>query len=203
MEKGRLLKMKSLVLATLTLVAMGTWFSQPLQAQEHVEVGVFANYFRFSDPKNFWGLGARGAFTVGSHTQLEAEMAYDFEQSFGEIFTNPLTGVISFQRSPVRLVHGFFGPEFHTAGDKAAVGFFTLKGGFISFRFDDRPATLGTFFGSFDNFRDVTKGTLYPAAGLKAFLGPVGIRLEFGDEIYFMDGPKNNLRVTFGPTIRF
>jgi len=29
------------------------------------------------------------------------------------------------------------------------------------------------------------------------------LRLEVGDEIYFDDGTQNNLRVTFGPQIRF
>ena len=163
----------------------------------------FADYFRISDPKNFWGLGARGGFRLGDHAQLEAEMAYDFDQSVGETFSNPTTGAVVFQRSSVRLLHGFLGPEFHTAGKAPVVGFVTLKGGFIDFRFDDRPATLGTFFGSFDDFRGVTKGILYPAGGVKAYLGPVGFRLEIGDEIYWMDGGHNNLRVTFGPTIRF
>jgi hypothetical protein len=44
---------------------------------------------------------------------------------------------------------------------------------------------------------------IYPAAGAEASLGPVGLRLEFGDAIYFNDGGHNNLRITFGPFIRF
>lgn len=194
--------MRSLLVATMVL-ATGLLFASRARAQEHAEIGVFADYFRLSDPKNFWGLGARGAFRLGDHAQMEAEMAYDFEQTFGESFRSPTTGAVVFQRSSVRLLHGFLGPEFHTAGKAPVVAFFTVKGGFIDFRFDDRPATLGTFFGSFDDFRGVTKGTLYPAGGVKAFVGPVGFRLEIGDEIYWMDGGHNNLRVTFGPTIRF
>jgi len=31
----------------------------------------------------------------------------------------------------------------------------------------------------------------------------VGLRLEVGDDIYFDSGVRNNLRVSFGPTIRF
>jgi hypothetical protein len=192
----------SLVVATVILV-VGFLFTPRLHAQKHAEVGVFADYYRFSDPKNFWGLGARAAFSVGSHAQLEAEMAYDFEQSFNESFRNPVTGGIFFQRSPTRVLRGLFGPEFHTAGGAPAVAFFTLKGGFVTFRSDDVPATFGSFFGSFDDIRDVWKGTLYPAGGVKGYLGPVGFRLEIGDEIYFMDGARNNLRVTFGPTFRF
>jgi hypothetical protein len=38
---------------------------------------------------------------------------------------------------------------------------------------------------------------------VEGFVGPVGLRLEVGDDIYFDNGARNNLRVTFGPTIRF
>jgi len=44
---------------------------------------------------------------------------------------------------------------------------------------------------------------LYPGAGIEATLGPVGLRLEAGDEIYFNQGAHNNLRITFGPFLRF
>jgi hypothetical protein len=44
---------------------------------------------------------------------------------------------------------------------------------------------------------------LYPGGGVEFFLGPIGIRMEVGDEIYFNDGAHNNLRATFGPQIRF
>jgi hypothetical protein len=38
---------------------------------------------------------------------------------------------------------------------------------------------------------------------VEAFWGPVGIRVDAGDEIYVNNGAYNNLRVTFGPTFRF
>ena len=44
---------------------------------------------------------------------------------------------------------------------------------------------------------------LYPAGGVEASLGPLGLRLEAGDEIYFNGGAHNNLRITFGPILRF
>jgi len=44
---------------------------------------------------------------------------------------------------------------------------------------------------------------LYPGGGAEATLGPLGLRLEFGDLIYFNHGSQNNLRITFGPTLRF
>ena len=39
--------------------------------------------------------------------------------------------------------------------------------------------------------------------GLEGFVGPIGLRLEAGDEIYLNNGTFNNLRVTAGPTFRF
>ena len=41
------------------------------------------------------------------------------------------------------------------------------------------------------------------ADGVEGFIGRVGLRLEVGDEIYLNNGTFNNLRVTFGPHIRF
>jgi hypothetical protein len=46
-------------------------------------------------------------------------------------------------------------------------------------------------------------GVLYPGGGLDAHLGPIGLRLDVGDEIYFNSGAHHNLRVAFGPMIRF
>jgi hypothetical protein len=44
---------------------------------------------------------------------------------------------------------------------------------------------------------------IYPGAGVEAALGPLGLRFELGDEIYFNLGAHNNLRITFGPFLRF
>jgi hypothetical protein len=79
-----------------------------------------------------------------------------------------------------------------------------LKTGFINFRLDKRPATFSTFTSSVEDLRsENTRPVLYPGGGLTAYLGPLGFRLEIGDEIFFLDGAHSNLRVTFGPSIRF
>ena len=44
---------------------------------------------------------------------------------------------------------------------------------------------------------------IYPGGGVEASLGPVGLRFELGDDIYFNNGAHNNLRITFGPILRF
>jgi hypothetical protein len=46
-------------------------------------------------------------------------------------------------------------------------------------------------------------GALFPGAGVEGHLGPIGLRLEAGDEIYFNSGTHHNPRVAFGPFIRF
>jgi len=38
---------------------------------------------------------------------------------------------------------------------------------------------------------------------LQAHLGPIGLRLDVGDEMYFNNGAHHNLRVAFGPVFRF
>jgi hypothetical protein len=66
------------------------------------------------------------------------------------------------------------------------------------------PATLGTFFSSVNGLRaDNVNGVLYPGGGLQGHLGPIGLRLDVGDEIYFNHGTHNNLRAAFGPVFRF
>src|SRR5437879_2411156 len=96
----------------LPLAALIAFSLAPLaHAQNHAEVGVFANYFRLHQPEsNFGGLGGRAAVNATSNVQFEAEMAYDFEQVFTEGFTNPTTQNVTFQRSNLRILHGFFGP---------------------------------------------------------------------------------------------
>ncbi len=74
----------------------------------------------------------------------------------------------------------------------------------MDFRLDPRPATVGTFTSSVTDLRARNvNGVLYPGGGLDAHLGPIGLRLDVGDEIYFNSGAHHNLRVAFGPMIRF
>jgi len=46
-------------------------------------------------------------------------------------------------------------------------------------------------------------GVFYPGGGLEGHLGPVGLRWDIGDEMYFNSGTHHNLRMAFGPYIRF
>ncbi len=179
-------------------------FVPPALAQNHGEVGAFVDYFRHDTTStNFVGAGGRLSFNANRHLQLEAEMSYDFERSFTEGFQDTTTGSITFQRSPLRVLHGLFGPKLQTGGGPVRA-FVTVKGGFVNFRFDERPATFATFTSTVEDLRrSNVNGALYPGGGVEAYLGPVGIRLDVGDEIYFQNGAHHNLRVAFGPHIRF
>jgi len=173
-------------------------------AQDHFQVGAYADYFRISQTKsNMAGLGARLGVKALPYVMLEGEMSYDFNQAFTEGFANPSGGTITFQNSNIKVLHGLFGPKL-TAGHGAIRLFLTVKGGFINFRLDPRPASFSGFVSSVDNLRaSNVSGTLYPGAGLEGHIGPVGLRLEAGDEIYFAGGAHHNARVAFGPFIRF
>lgn len=173
------------------------------EGADHVHIGVFADYFRLQqNESNMAGVGARLGFNANRYVRLEAEAAYDFNGVYTENF-RPVTGNLRVSRSDFRVMHGMFGPTI-TTGHGPIRAFFTVKGGAINFRFDPRPATAGTFFSSVDSLRaQDLNGVLYPGGGLEGHLGPVGLRFDVGDMIYFNNGAHHNLRMSFGPFIRF
>jgi hypothetical protein len=185
------------------VLLLGAWLVHPVLAQDQGEIGAYVDYFHLAQTDtNMAGLGGRLSINANRFAQLEAEMSYDFEEAFTEGFTNTGTGTVTLQRTNLRLLHGLFGPKLHTPGPIQA--FVTLKGGFVNFRMDPRPATFATFTSSVENLRanDVS-GVLYPGAGLESHIGFLGVRLDVGDEIYFNQGTHHNLRVAFGPVFRF
>ena len=186
------------------LLFFASWLVPLASAQDHIQVGAYADYFRLSQTHtNLVGLGGRAAFKVHPHVMLEGEMSYDFQQAFTEGFTNPTGGTVTFQNSNLKVLHGLVGPKI-TGGHGKIRPFFTVKGGFINFQLDLRPASFAGFTSSVDNLRaNNVSGVIYPGAGLEGHIGPVGLRLDAGDEIIFAGGVHHNLRVAFGPFIRF
>jgi len=189
-----------LITASLFFAAAPVLMAQ--QDSDHVEVGAFADYFRFSNAspvRNFIGVGGRAAFNVRPSVQIEAEMAYDFKRNYTNTFTNGVTTVLV--HTGFRTLHGFFGPKFQTGSGPFRV-FVTGKVGFDNFSVSNQNAPTG-----FVNTVGLTTGktafVVYPGGGFEAFAGPIGVRAEIGDDIYFISGAHNNLRVTFGPQLRF
>jgi len=165
-------------------------------------VGLYADYFRLSQTdSNFAGVGIRADFGVGRQVMLEAEMSYDFDRVFTENFSNG--GSVIVNRTSVRLLHGLFGAKV-ALGHSNFHPFVTLKGGFLNTHFSGAPATIGSFFSDVQNLRDNNvMGALYPGGGIEGHVGPIGLRFDIGDEIYFNHGAHHHLRAAFGPYIRF
>ncbi len=189
-----------LIMAATFLVAAPVVMAQ--EHSDHIEVGAFAEYLRFDQTtptSNFVGLGGRAAVNLNSNVQLEAEMGYDFKRNFTNTFSDGVT--TQFVNSNFRTLHGYFGPKFQT-GSGPFRFFLTGKVGFENFTVNNQnpPAGFQSAIG-LDN--GMTAFAVYPGAGIEAFAGPIGLRLEAGDDIYFDHGAHNNLRVSFGPQFRF
>lgn len=170
----------------------------------NVELGVFGEYYRFGagGNANLFGIGGRASANVLPMLQVEADASYDFQRAFTEGFTSTSGGAIFFQNSKVKRYSGLFGFKLETPG---SVKFFVLaQGGATSFVFSPAPASFSGFTSTLGNLRtqDVI-AQFYPGVGVEAFLGPIGLRLDVGDAIYFANKTRSNLLVTFGPSIRF
>lgn len=179
-------------------------------AENHGEFGVYGDMFRVNpaggSAVNFLGLGGRVGFNVHPNIALEAEMNYDFAQNYTTVTTNGgTTGVTSTTiTGRTRPITGLFGPKFQFGTSGPFRAFVTGKVGFTEFSHSNSTASGTSFANAFDQFGGgTTHIALYPGGGFEGFFGPIGVRLEAGDQMYFNNGTYNNLRVTFGPTIRF
>src|SRR5215470_12921952 len=171
------------------------------QSSDHVEVGAFVDYFRLDDAsptRNFVGIGGRAAFAVRPSIQIEAEMAYDFKRNYNRTFTNGVTSQLV--NTDFRTLHGFFGPKFQTGSGPVRL-FVTGKVGFDNFDITNQGVPTG-FTSAVGLTNNATYFALYPGGGIEAFAGPIGVRAEVGDNIFFNNGVHNNLRVSFGPQFR-
>jgi hypothetical protein len=199
-KKGENKIMKRAVFVLLAIFGLASIAS----AQDHVEVGAFADYFRLHETgTNFAGLGGRVGVTVAPHVQMEAEMSYDFNQAFTEGFTTTSGSSVTTFNSSVKVLNGMIGPKIQTSGPVKL--FLTVKGGGTDFQFSPAPATFSTFTSSVTNLRaNNVDAVLYPGGGIEGFIGPLGLRVDVGDEIIFVSGgAQHNWKVTFGPTFRF
>lgn len=185
------------------LLFLAGWLVPLAKAQDQFQVGAYGDYFRVTQTStNMAGLGGRVGYKMFPYVMFEGELSYDFDQGFIEHCTSvSCLGLVA--NSNLKVLHGLAGVKF--IGSRHAIRpFITVKGGFINFQLNPKPATFGGFTSSVQNLRsNNVSAVLYPALGVEGHLGPLGLRLEAGDEMYFAGATHHNVRVAFGPFFRF
>ena len=188
------------------LIALLLTGSSPgLLAQERVEAGIFLDYLSISQTStDDFGVGGRFGYRIHRKVMIEGELAYDYGINFHEAYRNIANGdITAIQRTSIGVTQGLFGPTLQPAKGRLRP-FVSVKGGFMDFRLSPSLLPLSTFESTLLGIRTSNlNAAIYPGAGVEASLGPVGLRFELGDEIYFNNGAHNNLRITFGPILRF
>ena len=179
--------------------------SAEMHAQKRVEADLFVDYLSVSqtNTQNF-GLGGRLGYRVHSNVMMEGELSYGYGVNFQELYVNVSNGnAAAIEATSIGVTDGLFGPMLQPAHGHLRP-FATLKGGFMDFRLSPSLLPYSTAVSTLAGIRtsDVN-AVLYPGGGVEATLGPVGLRVDAGDAIYFNNGAHNNLRITFGPLIRF
>ncbi|SRR5581483_410541 len=173
--------------------------------QSRMEAGIFLDSLSISQTStDNLGVGARFGYRVHSHVMLEGELAYDYGLNFDEAFRNITNGdLVAIEHTSIGVTQILVGPMLQPAHGHLRP-FATLKAGLIDFRLSSTLLPYSSVVSSVLGLRTSNwNAALYPAGGVEASLGPVGLRLELGDEVYFNRGAHSNLRVTFGPIIRF
>jgi hypothetical protein len=193
--------MESVITGCIVLLLAG---SASLFAQDHDagEFGVYGEYLHLSQTQNnFAGLGARLGFNVHPNVQIEGNFVYDFAENYTTSTSTAF--VTSFTTSRVTMLHGMVGPKFEVGTTHARL-FATVQGGFVHFDVNNGGSVASGFTTSFSDIANGgNHGLLYPGVGGEMYVGPVGIRLDVGDFIYWATGAHGNWDVRLGPQIRF
>jgi hypothetical protein len=186
----------------LLMLLLAGWLV-PVASAQHVEIGAYGDYLHVSQTDaNLAGLGGRLGFNVSPVLEFEAQMSYDFEQTFSEGFTSSGIESVGTAKSNLQVLQGLFGPKIESHGPVKV--FLTVKGGFIHFNLGQESGNFPGAVSTIENLRaNNVSGMLYPGGGLEASLGPIGLRLDVGDDIYFNSGAHHNLSVSLGPVIHF
>lgn len=188
----------------LTLLLLAFLLSD-LHAQSRMEAGIFLDSLSVSETgTNNFGLGARFGYRIYRNVMLEGELAYDYGLNFNEAYRNITNGnITAIESTSIGVTHGLIGPTLQPAHGHFRP-FATVKAGFDDFRLSPSLLPYSNVVSSVFGLRTSNlNAAFYPAGGAEVSLGPLGLRLEGGDEIYFNRGAHNNLRITFGPILRF
>jgi len=196
---------KLTLLLCLSVFSLSSSFAQDRAAHDHIEAGVFLDYLGISQTStNNFGVGARFGYRVYPGVILEAEFAYDYGLNFDEAYSNVANGNLAgIERTSIGVTQGLIGPKLQRSAGHVHP-YATFKAGFADFRLSPSLLPYSNLASSIFGLRTSNlNAAFYPAAGIAGTLGPLGLRLEAGDEIYLNRGPHHNLRITFGPILRF
>ena len=175
------------------------------RAESRLEAGLSLDYLNISESKTAnIGLGGRVGYRIHPRVMLEGELAYDYGVNFNELYVNLTNGnAAAIERTSIGVTQGLFGPMLQPARGHLRP-FVTMKGGFVDFRLSPSLLPYSSEIGSVLDLRTGNlNAALYPAGGAELSLGPLGLRFEAGDLVYFKSGAHNNLRFTVGPFLRF
>ncbi len=191
------MKVSKIILRATLLFSLAFFlFAQNSFAQDRGEAGIYGEYFRLLGLRtNLAGVGGRVSLNLFSkQVQTEAELGY--------LFSRSLSSEVMSSNSSIRILHGMFGPKY-TLYNGAIKPFVTLKAGFFNTEINGGPpvARFGTLINNLRR-KNIT-GTFYPGTGLETSYKNISFRLDVGDEIVYNPKTNHNLRVTFGPQIRF
>ena len=195
--------MGKVFLAVIAVLLCG--ITPPAHAQDHVEAALLLDYLSVSQTNtDNIGVGGRFGFRVHRNVMLEGELTYGYGVNFQEVYRDIINGdVAAIERTSIGVTDGLFGPTLRPAHGHLRP-FVTLKGGFMDFRLSPSLIPYSDIVSTVLGIRTSNLNpVLYPGGGAEATLGPIGLRLDIGDAIYFNDGAHNNLRITFGPMVRF
>src|SRR5579863_9811721 len=196
---------KFTLLLWLFVFSLSPAFAQDRGTYGRLEAGIFVDYLGISQTStNNFGLGARFGYRIHPSIMLEGEFAYDYGLNFDEAYRNVANGnLAAIERTSIGVTQGLIGPRFQRSAGHVHP-YATFKAGFADFRLSPSLLPYSNLASSIFGLRTSNlNAAFYPAAGIAGTLGPLGLRLEAGDEIYLNRGPHHNLRITFGPILRF
>lgn len=178
----------------------------PTQAQDHAEVGFFAQYLRFNNTYA-GGIGGRLSIIVSPRVLLDVEGAHDFKsKTFNAQFLTPIGSVVT-QNMSTDGYEFLVGPKFQF-GTRIAL-FASLRAGAFHFNSYLPDVSLGVpnnvFPGTPLNgfVPSGTSAALYPSVGFEVGRDRSGLRVDIGDLILFSSTTRNNFKLSAGPVFRF
>ncbi|HLJ90012.1 MAG TPA: hypothetical protein VKZ53_24600 [Candidatus Angelobacter sp.] len=177
---------------------------------QRFEAGVFGGFGRTDLPgiaKYTAGIGGRVDLPLHKYFRVEMEGGYDFRApKFDLTQVNSTTNAsVTLTEARLKAVRANGGLKIQSHGGSY---FFFLKGGGDVFMPDVKVKSINGFPPTItlisDQSTSFTKGVFYPGGGISFYAGPIGIRLDVGDEIFWINGDThNNLRINLGPVFKF